>query len=107
MILPLNIIYYKIEPNVFYICIVQKHRMLPCRALTLIHEYSRPLTRPDWKKSKPVITTYKLYLHVKYIDPHNLFPPTEMLHRVILHNILITDWYFNYYYNTKYNLNIG
>ena len=77
---------------------------LPSRAITLIHEYSRPLTRPDWRQSKPIITTYDLYLHVKYIDPRNLFPPTEMLHRVILHNILNTDWYFNYYYNTKYNL---
>ena len=81
-------------------------RSLPCRALTLIHDYSRPLTRPDWKKSKPIITTYDLYLHVKYIDPRNLFPPTEILHRVILHNILITDWYFNYYYNTIHNLTI-
>ncbi len=80
---------------------------LPVRAITLIREYSRPLTRPDWRQSKPIITTYNLYLHVKYINPNNLFPPTEILHRVILHNILITDWYFNYYYNKNYNLYIG
>jgi hypothetical protein len=78
-------------------------RSLPCRALTLIRDYSRPMTRPDWRQSKPIITTYDLYLHVKYINPNDLFPPTELLHRVILHNILITDWYFNYYIK-KYGL---
>jgi len=77
---------------------------LPVRALFLIREYSRPLTRPDWRQSKPIITTYNLYLHVTYINPNNLFPPTELLHRVILHNILITDWYFAYYYIKNYEL---
>jgi hypothetical protein len=34
---------------------------LPCRALSLIREYSKPLTRPDWRKSKPIVTTFYLY----------------------------------------------
>jgi hypothetical protein len=32
--------------------------MLPQRALTLIREYSKPLTRPDWKKLKPLSYIY-------------------------------------------------
>ena len=41
---------------------LQSHA-LPNRALLLINEYSKPLTRPDWRKSKPLITTYLLYLY--------------------------------------------
>lgn len=37
---------------------------LPFRAVSLIREYSKPLTRPDWRQSKPIITTYRLYLVV-------------------------------------------
>lgn len=36
-------------------------RALPCRALCLIREYSRPVTRPDWRQTKPIITTFQLY----------------------------------------------
>lgn len=32
--------------------------MLPQRALTLISEYSKPLTRPDWKTYKPMTLSY-------------------------------------------------
>ena len=36
---------------------------LPSRVLLLISEYSKPMTRPDWRKSKPIITKYQLYLY--------------------------------------------
>jgi len=39
-------------------------RALPSRALLLISEYSKPITRPDWRDSKPIITKYQLYLYV-------------------------------------------
>jgi hypothetical protein len=32
--------------------------MLPQRALTLISEYSKPMTRPDWKTYKPMTFNY-------------------------------------------------
>ena len=35
--------------------------LLPKNALLLIKEYSKPLTRADWRNSKPIVTTYKLY----------------------------------------------
>ena len=37
---------------------------LPCRALSLIREYSKPLTHPEWRKSNPVISQYKLHSYV-------------------------------------------
>jgi hypothetical protein len=77
---------------------------LPYRALTLIREYSKPLTRPDWRKSKPIVSTYRLYL--------NVINNFSNLHYHILSNIWLTEWYElytyiktygfdNYYYNHK------
>ena len=82
--------------------------MLPIRALALIREYSKPLTRPDWRKSKPIVTTYRLYLNV--INNYS-----EICY-YILSNIWLTDWYqlytyiktygFDnyYYYNKNHNI---
>ena len=67
--------------------------VLPSRALLLIHDYSRPMTRPDWRKSKPIISTYRLYTRVQY-----LFNVRKNLHTIILHNIYQTDWYYAFYY---------
>lgn len=39
--------------------------MLPGRAVQIINEYSKPLTRPDWRKSKSVFI--KL-IHEECID---------------------------------------
>ena len=74
---------------------------LPSRALLLIHEYSRPVTRGNWRKSKPIITTYKLYLCVKYLlynqHTHNVID-RHHIHNTIIRNIGKTDWYSAYYY---------
>ena len=69
---------------------LQSHALhaLPNRALLLINEYSKPLTRPDWRKSKPIVTTYRLYLHVKLsVSP---------LNRLQMCNIVGTYWYYAY-----------
>ncbi len=66
---------------------------LPSRALSLIHDYSRPLTRADWRQSKPIITPYELYLHVKYTT-HNY----TKIKRTILNNIHQTEWHKIYFY---------
>ena len=70
--------------------------MLPNRALILIHEYSRPMTRPDWLYSRPIITVFKLYLTV--------WPPTSELHYIILSNIKNTEWYKMFYYVEQYGV---
>ena len=81
-------------------------RALPCRALYLIHEYSRPLTRPDWRKSKPIISTYRLYLIIKYVMYVPIITPKNLLHSMILYNIGETEWYYAYVYIKFYGLNI-
>ena len=65
-------------------------RALPIRAINLISEYSKPLTRPDWRKSLPIVTTFRLYLTIS--------PPTSELEYIILKNIKHTEWYKMYYY---------
>ena len=77
---------------------------LPYRALTLIREYSKPLTRPDWRKSKPIISSYQLYLHVKYIVYSLYLTPNKKLHNIILNNITNTEWYYAYVYIKSYGL---
>ena len=76
------------------------NRALPCRALSLIREYSRPMTRPDWRKSKPIITVYRLYLYV--LTKYNLWTPD--INSIILNNISGTEWYFAYTYIKHYGL---
>lgn len=71
---------------------------LPNRVLLLINEYSRPMTKPDWRKSKPIITTFRLYLHVKYILFTPVISPTKRLHSMMLNNICDTEWYNVYVY---------
>ena len=34
--------------------------VLPLRALSLISEYSKPITRPEWRRSIPIISPYDL-----------------------------------------------
>jgi hypothetical protein len=59
---------------------------LPSRALLLIHDYSRPLTRPDWRNSNPLTTTYQLY--------NNTLIRDGLLMAYLLMNIVDTDWYY-------------
>jgi hypothetical protein len=66
---------------------------LPQRALTLIHEYSRPITRPDWRKSRPIITTYELYLQVRSVYLCRYIQSNRMVDFIILRNIKHTNWF--------------
>ena len=85
------------------------YRALPCsalpyRALQIIREYSRPITRPDWRKSKPLITIFRLYLLIKYVMYTPIISPTKRLHSMILYNISETEWYYAYVYIKFYGL---
>ncbi len=73
-------------------------RALPLNVLQIIRDYSKPLTRPDWRHSKPFITTFRLYLHVKYIMFTPVISPTKRLHSMMLNNIVDTEWYNVYVY---------
>ena len=78
---------------------------LPSRALLLIRDYSRPMTRPDWRKSKPIITIYRLYLHVKQVININNYTRYNTLYHNVLYRINGTEWYSAYYYINCYGLN--
>jgi hypothetical protein len=80
-------------------------RALPSRALQIIREYSKPLTRPDWRQSKPIITTFQLYAHIlmKNLDYSDL--SSSNIHLRILRQIKETDWYSAYAYIKCYGLN--
>jgi hypothetical protein len=71
---------------------------LPNRAVKLISEYSKPTTRPNWRNSKPIITTYKLYLCVKNCTNFDILTKINMLHFNILSHICDTEWYYIYIY---------
>ena len=75
-------------------------RALPCRALLFIREYSKPLTRPNWRESKPIISTYLLFSRTYYIRhyiPEQMLPPSKYaLDYRLLCNILQTNWYYKY-----------
>ena len=66
--------------------------MLPSRAVGLIREYSKPMTRPDWRKSKPLTTTHQLY--------NNTLIRDGLLMAYLLMNIVETEWY--YFHIRKY-----
>jgi hypothetical protein len=68
-------------------------RSLPVRALSLIREYSKPLTRPDWRKYKSAISQYIIYVVVLYND--NKYTG---LKSIIYRNIIKTEWYYVYSY---------
>lgn len=78
----------KIETIYIYLFLLNKMTYsMPSRALSLIREYSRPLTRPDWRTIQR-ITTFDLYSHVYC----HLRPQTPLMQR-IYYNILDTVWY--------------
>ena len=73
---------------------------LPCRALSLIRDYSRPLTRHDWRQSKPIITTYKLYC--EYRRREMVRGRKNII--ILLDNIEHTDWFWIYNIIQMYGL---
>jgi len=68
---------------------------LPSRAVALISEYSKPLTRPDWR------TLCRLSIHTLYKEVNNMYCDwenvTKRLLLIILNNIKKTEWYFMYH----------
>uniref|UniRef100_A0A6C0JLC3 Uncharacterized protein n=1 Tax=viral metagenome TaxID=1070528 RepID=A0A6C0JLC3_9ZZZZ len=73
-------------------------QVLPSNALRLISEYSKPLTRPNWRKSKPIINTYTLFLTV-YIRADK-----SLLHYLIYCNIRDREWFEQYWYIRRYGV---
>ena len=73
------------------------YRELPYRALLLINEYSKPLTRPEWRNSKPIVTSFYLYKMVQN-TPTFLTPLIYGLYM----NLMQTQWY-GLYVSVRFN----
>jgi hypothetical protein len=83
-------LYNKIEIFNIIIKINIKHFMiLPKNVIELINEYSKPMTRPNWRKSKPIISGYDLMMCISN--------PKSKLQYLILNNITKTYWYIEWY----------
>lgn len=80
--------------------------MLPSRALQIIHEYSRPFTRSNWRNSKPIISQYKLYLYVLNKNKLNYANTNwdDGLFVRVLYHIHDTEWYRAFEYIRFYGL---
>ena len=76
--------------------------MLPIRALQIIRDYSRPMTKSNWRKSKPIISTYRLYTLIR--QRRMLSAKFKLHHIIILNNIEDTDWYYTYNYIKQYGV---
>jgi hypothetical protein len=74
---------------------------LPYRAKQLISEYSKPVTHPEWQKSKPIMSTYRLFklaliCDIRFVNP-NLFS-------VLMNNIKETEWFQIYRHIVLYGI---
>uniref|UniRef100_A0A6C0JIA4 Uncharacterized protein n=1 Tax=viral metagenome TaxID=1070528 RepID=A0A6C0JIA4_9ZZZZ len=65
--------------------------LLPSNVLRLIKEYSKPITRPNWRNSKPIVSVYEIYMGV-YTSWDQ-----DDLHYLIYRNIKKTYWYDIYW----------
>jgi len=68
--------------------------MLPYRALDLIREYSKPLSKPDWRQSVPIITTYGLYKVLQKMRMSRIQMKPKYV--ALFKNIENTEWYHAY-----------
>jgi hypothetical protein len=69
--------------------------MLPTRALKLIHEYSLPITRPDWKTFKRPINIVYFIERVSQYNRRRVF-------QLVKKNMVVSPFYIAYnhiYYN--------
>ena len=77
----------------------KRQRSLPIRAINLISEYSKPLTRPDWRKSNQIISQYKLHSYAANNKNKN-----SRLKEYLSRRIQKTDWYYMYTYIQKFGI---
>uniref|UniRef100_A0A6C0JM56 Uncharacterized protein n=1 Tax=viral metagenome TaxID=1070528 RepID=A0A6C0JM56_9ZZZZ len=71
---------------------------LPSNVLRLISDYSKPVTRPNWRESKPIISVYTLYVRV-YSRRNK-----DLLRYLIYRNIRDTEWFDQYWHIRRYGI---
>jgi hypothetical protein len=84
--LPSNVLPSNVLPSNVLPSNVLPSNVLPSNVLRLIRDYSKPLTRPNWRQSKPLTTAYQLY--------NNTLIRDGLLMARLLLNIIDTEWYY-------------
>ena len=84
---------------------------LPDDVIALIRDYSLPITRPNWRQSKPILSTYQLYLVAKKKIDESILRTRYNTHynkhyEALLTNIKGTDWYYSYRIIKNFGLNV-
>ena len=90
---------------IFIVKIIMTHVYvygLPSNVLRLIREYSLPLTWPNWRNSKPIISGYELMNFLSTSKYYKKYKNCIKLYNRIIDNIIKTDWYIDWYKMYKY-----
>jgi hypothetical protein len=67
--------------------------IFPPEIVTIISEYAKPRTRPNWRQSKPIISSYKLFLlATEKVEQTRVYTMYDSL----LSNIKETEWFFDF-----------
>ena len=75
-------------------------KVLPSRALSLITEYSKPVTHANWR-TKHLMTTFSIYVDFRKKKIWGQKNFWRHLYSIIIHNIEQTDWFIKYMYVLK------
>ena len=71
--------------------------ILPINALRLIKEYSKPVTRPDWRTIRH-LTQYHLFLNIK----NDIY--TKSLYYNAYKSMETTDWFYVLNYISRFGI---
>ena len=86
-VLPSNVLPSNVLPS----------NVLPSNVLRLIRDYSKPLTRHNWRQSKPIVTTFYLY---KMVQNTQTFL-TPLIYTLYMN--ISQSWWFGLYACIRFN----
>ena len=66
--------------------------LLPIRVLNLINEFSKPVTRPDWRTFERIISIEKFMFNIQY----NYCVFNSPLYSLVLQNMYLSNFYISY-----------
>jgi hypothetical protein len=69
-------------------------RLLPIRALNIINEYSKPLTKPDWRTFERIMTIENFMFNVQY----KFCVYHSPIYSLVVKNMYKSEFYITYQY---------
>ena len=67
-------------------------RLLPNRVLKLINEFSKPVTRPDWRTFERIMSIENFMFNIQY----NFCIFHSPIYSLVLKNMYISEFYISY-----------